>query len=117
IHLREEIERQLKSGAHLEQAFENSTRMIGNATALKSEFKKIQHASRPNRILALLWFVGFLWSLNTMLHRFALNQLWQDRRLFFINLLITFIYVAGVIGSVLLFRGSKFGIRIVRALA
>jgi hypothetical protein len=41
IHLREEIERQMKSGTNPQQAFENSVQQIGHADELKGEFKKI----------------------------------------------------------------------------
>jgi hypothetical protein len=116
-HLREEIHWQIKSGIDLEKAFENSVRIIGNAGALKSEFRKIQSTSTSNRILALLWFAGCLLSLNTMRHQFAVNQLREDRHLFFANLLVVLIYCVGVTGSLLLFRGSKFGANIVRAFA
>ena len=117
IHLREEIERQLKSGVNLEHAFENSARIIGGGNALKSEFRKIQDTTRSNRILALLWLIGSLWSVNTMIHRFALNQFWKDRPLFFINSLVTFIYITGAFGSLLLFRGRKIGVGIIRSSA
>src|ERR1700693_300676 len=41
IHLREEIERQMKSGTNPQQAFENSVQQIGHADELEGEFKKI----------------------------------------------------------------------------
>ena len=41
IHLREEIEQQMKSGTIPQQAFENSVERIGHADELKGEFKKI----------------------------------------------------------------------------
>src|SRR5476651_655166 len=41
IHLREEIERQMKSGTNPQQAFENSVQQMGHADELKGEFKKI----------------------------------------------------------------------------
>jgi len=41
IHLREEIEQQMKSGTNPQQAFQNSVQRIGHAGALKSEFKKM----------------------------------------------------------------------------
>jgi hypothetical protein len=40
IHLREEIEQQIKSGLNEQKAFEISVRQIGHPNALKSEFKK-----------------------------------------------------------------------------
>ena len=46
IHLREEIERQMKLRANEQQAFEFAVQEIGNAKVLKDEFKKI--SSRKN---------------------------------------------------------------------
>jgi hypothetical protein len=40
IHLREDIEQQMKSGTDPQQAFEKSVQRIGHADELKSEFKK-----------------------------------------------------------------------------
>jgi hypothetical protein len=42
IHLREEIERQVKSGLNEQNAFEISVQRIGKPQPLKSEFKKIE---------------------------------------------------------------------------
>ncbi len=41
IHLREEIEQQMKSGLDGQRAFEIAVRKTGQANALKNEFKKI----------------------------------------------------------------------------
>lgn len=41
IHLREEIERQAKSGSSEQSAFESSTQKIGRPDKLKTEFKKV----------------------------------------------------------------------------
>jgi hypothetical protein len=40
IHLREEIEQQMKSGLKGQKAFEIATRQMGSASTLKKEFKK-----------------------------------------------------------------------------
>ena len=40
-HLREEIERQMKSGLNAQQAFEIAVQKIGQADVLKNEFKKL----------------------------------------------------------------------------
>jgi len=42
IHLREEIERQVRSGLNPQQAFEAAAQQIGEAKAVKSEFNKIE---------------------------------------------------------------------------
>jgi len=51
-HLREEIERQMRSGADDERAFEAAAQKIGSASALKSEFKKVD-AARKERTLGM----------------------------------------------------------------
>src|SRR5262245_54973283 len=40
-HLRDDVERQTKSGTDVQQAFERAVKQIGHATALEAEFKKI----------------------------------------------------------------------------
>lgn len=40
-HLREDIEQRIRSGTPAPQAFEEATRQIGNADALKLEFAKV----------------------------------------------------------------------------
>jgi hypothetical protein len=40
IHLREEIERQMKSGLNEQESFKVAARQIGHASALKNEFQK-----------------------------------------------------------------------------
>ncbi len=40
IHLREEIERQMKSGSDERRAFEIAAQQIGHASALENEFKR-----------------------------------------------------------------------------
>src|SRR5665213_1911411 len=54
IHLREEMERQMKSGLNEQKAFEISVPRIGQPEALDSEFKKSERAfmSRPVKICA-----------------------------------------------------------------
>jgi len=116
-HLREEIERQLKLGTHAEPAFETAVRMVGPASALKSEFKKIHGPPLANRILSLLWFAGCLWSLNSTCRQLAPEQFLQNRQIFIISSLASLLYGAGVIGSFLLFRGARFGASIIRTIA
>jgi hypothetical protein len=48
-HLREEIERQMKSGTSPQQAFENSVQQIGCAGELKTEFNKTRDAKCVRR--------------------------------------------------------------------
>jgi F0F1-type ATP synthase assembly protein I len=71
-HLREEIERQVKSGGNDEAAFKNALEKIGAARALKVEFAKVEKARRSAKqakfmltfslmtIVALGVFIGAL---------------------------------------------------------
>ena len=53
IHLREEVERQMKSGFNKQNAFEISVQRIGRADALEVEFKKVEDAKeKRHRVLA-----------------------------------------------------------------
>ncbi|HEY1717528.1 MAG TPA: hypothetical protein VGH42_04440 [Verrucomicrobiae bacterium] len=54
IHLREEIERQVKSGQNEQQAFEIAARQIGHADELQNEFGKNCWAKRTAK-WSLLW--------------------------------------------------------------
>jgi len=50
IHLREDIERQMKSGLNAQRAFEDAIQDIGKANMLKSEFEKVD-ATKVTRTL------------------------------------------------------------------
>lgn len=62
IHLREEIERQIKIGASEQQAFEIAVMQIGQTRPLKMEFKKID-AEKYNRPLTWSAWILFMTSL------------------------------------------------------
>jgi hypothetical protein len=69
IHLREEIERQMKSRLDEQKAFENSVQRIGSAGELKNEFEKTcEKKSNRQRILLFAsiagLLVGFVYVLN-----------------------------------------------------
>lgn len=115
-HLREEIEREIRSGASPQAAFENSARRIGEPRKIKSEFEKI-HLPALRRFLAALWFAGCLWSFATVCRDIVPNPSSGSPHLLFASSLVAFIYAAGVLGSCLLFRGSKWGISIIRMIA
>jgi hypothetical protein len=53
IHLREEIERQMKLGASAQQAFGNAVEKIGQAPELKREFKKVSAPMEMQKIIKL----------------------------------------------------------------
>jgi hypothetical protein len=49
-HLREEIERQMKSGLNAQRAFEDAIQHIGKADMLKSEFEKVDAMKVANQL-------------------------------------------------------------------
>ena len=53
IHLREEIERQMKSGLRAQQAFEIAVKKVGHAPELKREFKKVSAPMEMQKIIKL----------------------------------------------------------------
>ncbi|HEX3890868.1 MAG TPA: hypothetical protein VHX90_08465 [Verrucomicrobiae bacterium] len=59
IHLREEIEQQMKSGLSEQEIFNSAVQQIGQAKPLKTEFKKID-AENWNRPLALAAWISFV---------------------------------------------------------
>jgi hypothetical protein len=67
-HLREEIDRQIQSGANAQQAFERAIQRIGQASALKSEFTKVGGTIQNQVKHLLLTFAGIpnLQLANTM---------------------------------------------------
>src|SRR6266704_3068016 len=59
-HLRDEIERQMKSGLSEQMAFDISVQEIGKANMLKNEFEKIDGAKelRAWRLIQIRFFAG-----------------------------------------------------------
>src|SRR5271154_5879632 len=74
IHLREEIERQIKSGLNEQNALEISVQQIGQAQPLKVEFKKIdlENWNRP-----LAWNAWILFAVSFFLPAFADLRGWR----------------------------------------
>jgi hypothetical protein len=61
IHLREEIERQMKSGLNVEKAFESAARKMGQIYMLKTEFSKVggvEKSAKWERWLAVFISLG-----------------------------------------------------------
>jgi len=56
-HLRDEIERQMKTGLNAQQAFAVATRQMGNADRLKSEFRKEAKEARNWKLIHVIWAV------------------------------------------------------------
>jgi len=110
-HLREEIERQMKSGLNEQEAFNFAIQKIGRPYLLKSEFKKaggIGTFTKPHRVLGILWliFCGY----------FGITMLWRMRHEFshypnirlieYVGDLICLMYLAGIVASIFLLRGA-----------
>jgi hypothetical protein len=74
IHLREEIERQMHSGLDEQNAFKISAQQIGQAQALKNEFKKIA-AENWNRPLA--WVAWTLFVISFFLPAYTETLGWR----------------------------------------
>ena len=72
IHLREEIERQMKAGLSEQNSFELSVQAIGQAKPLKIEFKKSERTFMNRRLIILIGIVGLL--LGTMMILPALGK-------------------------------------------
>jgi hypothetical protein len=59
-HLREEIERLVKSGLNEQSAFETSAAEMGRPEKLNCEFKKNERTSMKNKLLILAGILGVL---------------------------------------------------------
>ena len=76
IHLREEIERQTRSGLNEAEAFEAAVGKIGQAHLLQKEFKKVEKIHKIMR--AVLLIIGWLAAGCTLLYSvFALDWDWN----------------------------------------
>ena len=59
-HLREEIERQMKSGLTKNLAFEAAVQQLGQAKMLRTEFKKVERTLMKKIMMILLGIFGIL---------------------------------------------------------
>ncbi|MGA9778775.1 MAG: hypothetical protein WBS33_10950 [Verrucomicrobiia bacterium] len=59
-HLREEIERQMKSGLGAQQAFATAAERIGQANMLKKEFKKVERKHMKRVLIISAGVIGVL---------------------------------------------------------
>jgi hypothetical protein len=84
-HLREEVERQMRSGLDAQQAFEAATRKIGPARALRSEFEKNNTpiGARFVELSGIAWgVIAGLFSLWFLLVLFTVHEVnWAARLL------------------------------------
>ena len=129
-HLREEIERQVKAGVSEQNAFKITVVQIGQARELKAEFSTAaglfgflgaDKFTRANRILGALWLVWSLWGCIRLCQSIAFRDSSfgpeQFNGFLAVVSIILALYGVGVLGSILLLRGSKIGRNIIRAIA
>jgi hypothetical protein len=123
-HLRQDVEQQMQLGINAQRAFEIAVARIGQADALKTEFAKsggfldflgVSKSARINRVLGVLWLAGCSLSFNTICHQYPMVS--RAMPVLVMSMSAIFIYATGVVGSVFLFRGAKWGRSIVRTLA
>ena len=85
IHLREDIERQMRSGLDVQKAFEAATRQIGQARALRSEFEKndVSIGARFVELTGIAWgAIAGVFSLWILLLLFTIHEVnWGGRML------------------------------------
>ena len=128
-HLREEIERQMRSGVDSQPAFEIAAKQIGQPEPIKAEFKKSSgflgslgenRQARINRTFALLWLAYSSWGFFIISAPFArltdLRGLRPTPDLFLI-LFCWLVLLFGIIASIRLFGGDNRGIKIIRIIA
>jgi hypothetical protein len=73
-HLREEIERQMKSGLNGQTAFEISTRQIGQPKIINHEFKKSERTFMKRTLIILLGIFAVLFGPAVFLPALALHN-------------------------------------------
>jgi hypothetical protein len=122
-HLRDHIARLTREGKGVEEAFDAAIQKIGQIDVLKKEFAKaegfsgwLEHCNlrASQRVLAVLWMAASCWLLLT----YALLKFtwWSSATFESVDVLMVLTATYGIIGSVLLSRGSDWGRRIVRTL-
>ena len=123
-HLREEIERQMRSGLSEQEAISSAVQKIGQPRLLKTEFKKAGCTGtfmKTYRILGILWMAlcGFpgvliLW---TLLHDAIFHPKVLSLPRFYLFILVCLSYLAGGLAGSSLFRGAQGARRFVGLIA
>jgi hypothetical protein len=117
-HVRQEIDRQIQSGAVEPEAFQRTILQIGPARELKAEFRKAGHIlalwgndkfTIIHRILGGLWLVLCSLAFVGMSRVIILNLNHGRHGGLFMGLLLWAVYGLGVLGSGLLIRGARPG--------
>jgi hypothetical protein len=102
IHLREEIERQMKSGLNEQKAFEISDQKIGHPKKLNSEFKKSERTFMKKIMIVLLGIFGVLIGVGFILPALAKHRdlgIWTGEQMAYC-LLGAAIVIAGMSAAV-----------------
>jgi len=73
-HLREDIERQMKSGSNEQKAFEVSFQQIGQPQAIKREFKKMERTFMKKTMIILFGIFGILFGPGIILPALAKHR-------------------------------------------
>lgn len=73
-HLRDEIERQMKSGLSAQPAFAAAVQRIGQAHVLKREFKKVERTLMKKIMIILLGMFGILFGPGIILPALAKHR-------------------------------------------
>lgn len=115
-HLREEIERQIQSGASEQEAFQRTVLQIGQAKDLKAEFAKdrnllsflgVDKFTKIVRIVGTLWLAYSCWGfVMTAIFRLTYPH---AATFHLMGLLLWATYGAGIFGSILAIRGTRLG--------
>ncbi len=74
VHLREEIEQQMKSGLSAQQTFAAAVQRIGQANMLKREFKKVERTLMKKIMIILLGIFGILFGPGIILPALARHR-------------------------------------------
>jgi len=126
-HLREEMERLRETGLSDPTAFDAAVREMGEAGLLTVEFARAgglsswfgnDRATRIHRILGVLWVMQCLWYGSKLLLNFAqgLPFYWLTWGMLALVLGIAY-ELAGMVGGIYLFRGSRWGRSTIRLMA
>ena len=105
-HLREDVERQMRSGASPLQAFEIAVQKIGLPNELRSEFRKNERATMKRYVTILLGVLSIFVGPAIILPALALHR---DHGTWTTNMVVPVIAgsVIGLVGIGMAFYGSR----------
>ena len=124
IHLREDVERQMRSGFSEQEAFSSAIKKIGQPRLLKTEFQKadcIGTFMKTYRILGVLWMAlsGVLGTLFlfVLLHTVFTHPKVLFLPRFYLHTLCCLLYLAGGVAGFFLFHYTQWARRFVGLIA